>query len=73
MNEKHPYKIIQYRIDIVTRVPAWAQGTINKGAEVIRLDAETVFVTEQGPGHGKYQLGESYTKFKQFGTPVELF
>jgi hypothetical protein len=70
---KHPYKIIQYRIDIVTRVPAWAQGTIEKGAEVVRLDAETVFVTEQGPGHGKYRLGESYTKFKEFGTPVEVF
>ena len=70
---KHPYKIIQYRIDIVTRVPAWAQGTIEKGAEVVRLDAETVFITGQGPGHGKYQLGESYTKFKGFGTPVELF
>jgi len=71
--EKHPYKIIQYRIDIVTKVPAWAQGTIEKGAEVIRLDAETVFITGQGPGHGKYRLGESYTKFKGFGTPVELF
>jgi hypothetical protein len=72
-SEKHPYKIIQYRIDIVTKVPAWAEGTIQKGVEVIRLDAETVFVTEQGPGHGKYRLGESYTKFKRFGTPVELF
>ena len=71
--EKHPYAIIQRRIDIVTRVPAWAEGSIQKGAEVIRLDAETVFITEQGPGHGKYRLGESYTKFKQFGTPVELF
>ena len=71
--EKHPYAIHQRRVDIVTRVPAWAQGTISKGAEVIRLDAETVFITEQGPSHGKYQLGESYTKFKGFGTPVELF
>jgi hypothetical protein len=73
MSKKYPYRIIQYRIDIVTRVPAWAQGIIEKGAEVIRLDAETVFITEQGPKHGKYRLGESYTKFKGFGTPVELF
>jgi len=72
--EKHPYRIIQYRIDIVTKVPAWAEGTpIQKGAEVVRLDDETVFVTGQGPGYGKYQLGESYTKFKGFGTPVEVF
>ena len=37
-----PYAIIQRRIDVVTRVPAWAEGSIQKGAEVIRLDAETV-------------------------------
>jgi hypothetical protein len=73
MSKKYPYRIIQYRLDVVTRVPAWAQGIIEKGAEVIRLDAETVFITEQGPKHGKYRLGESYTKFKGFGTPVELF
>lgn len=70
---KHPYKIIQYRIDIVTKVPAWAEGTIQKGATVVRLDDKTVFITGNGPGHGKYLLGESYTKFERFGTPVELY
>ena len=67
--EKHPYAIIQRRIDIVTRVPAWAQGTIDKGAEVVRMDAQTVYIT----GRGKYRLGESYTKFKGYTTPLELF
>ena len=67
--EKHPYAIIQRRIDIVTRVPAWAQGTIDKGAEVVRMDAQTVYIT----GRGKYKLGESYTKFNRYTTPLELF
>ena len=67
--EKHPYAIIQRRIDIVTRVPAWAQGVINKGAEVVRMDAQTVYIT----GRGKYKIGESYTKFDRYSTPLELF
>lgn len=67
--EKHPYAIIQRRIDIVTRVPAWAEGVINKGAEVVRMDAQTVYIT----GRGKYRLGESYTKFDRYSTPLELF
>lgn len=67
-NEKHPYKIVQYRIDIVTRVPAWAEGKINKGDQVVRLDSQSVML-----GGARYQLGESYTKFNGFGTPVELF
>ena len=67
--EKHPYAIIQRRIDIVTRVPAWAEGTIDKGAEVVRMDAQTVYIT----GSGKYKLGESYTKFDRYSTPLELF
>ena len=62
---KHPYTIIQRRIDVVTRVPAWAQGLIEKGAEVIRLDAETVML----PGSGRFRLGESYTKFKGYTEP----
>ena len=66
---KHPYAIIQRRIDIVTRVPAWAQGTINKGDEVVRLDSQTVYIK----GSGRYKLGESYTRFKGYTTPVELF
>ena len=61
----HPYAIIQRRIDIVTRVPAWAQGTIDKGAEVVRMDAQTVWI----PGRGNFKIGESYTKFKGY----ELF
>ena len=65
----HPYAIIQRRIDIVTRVPAWAEGVINKGAEVVRMDAQTVYIT----GRGKYRLGESYTKFDRYSTPLELF
>ena len=65
---KHPYAIIQRRVDIVTRVPAWAQGTISKGAEVIRLDAKTVVL----PGNGKYMLGESYTKFKGYTEPIPM-
>jgi hypothetical protein len=70
-SEQHPYKIIQYRIgiqyriDIVTRVPAWAEGSIRAGAEVIRLDHETVVL----PGNGQYRLGESYTKFKDYTEP----
>ena len=67
--EKHPYAIIQRRIDIVTRVPAWAQGTIAKGTEVVRMDAQTVYIT----GRGKYKIGESYTKFDRYSTPLELF
>ena len=67
--EKHPYAIIQRRIDIVTRVPAWAQGTIAKGTEVVRMDAQTVYLN----GSGKYRLGESYTKFNRYSTPLELF
>jgi len=59
---KHPYAIIQRRIDVVTRVPAWAQGLIEKGAEVVRLDASTVWLS----GRGRYKLGESYTKFKGY-------
>ena len=65
----HPYAIIQRRIDIVIRVPAWAAGVINKGAEVVRMDAQTVYLN----GSGKYKLGESYTKFKGYTTPLELF
>ena len=67
--EKHPYAIIQRRIDIVTRVPAWAQDTIAKGTEVVRMDAQTVYIT----GRGKYKIGESYTKFDRYSTPLELF
>ena len=63
--EKHPYAIISRRIDVVTKVPAWAEGRISKGAEVIRLDHETVML----PGNGKYYLGESYTKFKGYTEP----
>jgi len=62
---KHPYAIIQRRIDIVTRVPEWAEGSIEKGAEVIRLDDSTVILF----GRGKYKLGESYTKFKGYTAP----
>ena len=63
---KHPYAIIQRRIDVVTRVPAWAdEGIIEKGAEVVRLDAETVIL----PGRGQYKMGESYTKFKGYTEP----
>ena len=64
MNEKYPYAIIQRRIDIVTRVPAWAQGTINKGDEVVRLDSQTVLL-----GGFRYKLGQSYTKFKGYTEP----
>ena len=60
-----PYAIIQRRIDVVIRVPAWAEGSIQKGAEVIRLDAETVML----PGSGRFRLGESYTKFKGYTEP----
>ena len=67
--EKHPYAIHQRRVDIVTRVPAWAQGTIAKGTEVVRMDAQTVYIT----GRGKYKIGESYTKFDRYSTPLELF
>jgi hypothetical protein len=67
-SEKHPYKLIQYRLDIVTRVPAWAQGSISKGAEVIRLDHETVVL----PGNGKYYFPESYTKFKGYTEPLRF-
>ena len=59
---KHPYAIIQRRIDVVTRVPAWAQDLIKKGTEVIRLDDSTVWLS----GRGRYKLGESYTKFKGY-------
>jgi hypothetical protein len=69
MNEKYPYAIIQRRIDVVSRVPAWAQGTINKGDQVYRLDSQTVYIK----GSGRYKLGESYTKFKGYTTGVELF
>jgi len=64
-SEKHPYAIISRRIDVVTKVPAWAEGSIQKGAEVIRLDAETVML----PGSGRFRLGESYTKFKGYTEP----
>ena len=64
-SEKHPYAIVQRRIDVVTKVPAWAEGSIQKGAEVIRLDAETVML----PGSGRFRLGESYTKFKGYTEP----
>lgn len=65
---KHPYRITQYRLDDVVRVPAWAKGSISKGAEVIRLDAKTVVL----PGNGKYMLGESYTKFKGYTEPIPM-
>jgi hypothetical protein len=66
---KHPYAIIQRRVDIVTRVPAWAEGTINKGDQVYRLDSQTVYMK----GSGRYKLGESYTRFTGYTTPVEMF
>jgi predicted neuraminidase len=62
-----PYAIVQRRIDIVTKVPAWAQGVIEKGAEVIRLDAHTVAIIG---GRSQYKLGESYTKFKGYTAPL---
>ena len=61
----HPYAIMQRRIDIVTRVPAWVEGVIEKGTEVVRMDAQTVWI----PGRGNFKIGESYTKFKGY----ELF
>ena len=57
----HPYTIIQRRIDIVTKVPTWAIGVINKGDQVIRIDEQTVMRDD-----GRYKLGESYTKFKGY-------
>ena len=59
MTVTHPYALIKRRIDVVTRVPAWAVGEINKGDLVIRLDAQTVFLRDKG----KYKVGESYTEF----------
>ncbi len=56
-----PYVLIQRRIDVVTRVPAWAVNYISKGDLVIREDRDTVIVDKK-----RYRLGESYTKFKGY-------
>jgi hypothetical protein len=58
MKVTHPYAIIRRRIDVVTRVPAWAVGEINKGDMVIRLDAQTVL-----RDNGRYILPRACTKF----------
>jgi len=54
-----PYTQIQRRIDVVTRVPAWALDYFSKGDLVIREDRDTVVFDNK-----RYRLGESYTKFK---------
>ena len=64
----HSYALVQQRIDIVTKVPVWAEGVLNKGDQVIRLDNQTIL-----RGNGRYKLGESYTKFKGYTEPVDLF
>jgi len=56
-----PYALIQRRIDVVTRVPAWALDRISKGDLVIREDHDTVVLDNK-----RYRLGESYTKFKGY-------
>lgn len=53
-----PYQLIQKRIDVVTRVPAWASDVFAKGDKVIREDNQTVIINNR-----RYRLGESYTKF----------
>jgi hypothetical protein len=56
-----PYRLIQRRIDVVTRVPAWAIDYFKKGDEVIRESYDTVLFNDR-----QYKLGESYTKFKGY-------
>ena len=55
------YTIIQRRIDIVTKVPAWAEDYIKKGDLVMREDHDTIVVNGK-----RYRLGESYTKFSGY-------
>lgn len=52
------YQKIQYRVDIVKRVPAWAERYgLKVGEKVIRTADDTV-ITERG----NLALGRSYTK-----------
>lgn len=60
-NMNMSYTLTKRRIDVVTRVPAWAVDFISKGDLVIREDYDTVIVNNK-----RYRLGESYTKFKGY-------
>ena len=59
MNIRYP--LIQRRIDVVTRVPAWAVDYFSTGDLVIREDPDTVIFDNK-----RYKLGESYTRFKGY-------
>ena len=60
-----PYTLVQRRIDVVIKVPAWATDYVSKGDLVIREDHDTIVV-----GSKRYRLGESYTKFKGYDNSI---
>ena len=68
MKVTHPYQIVQQRIDVVVRVPAWASDVFAKGDQVIRESSETVNINGR-----RYRLGESYTKFFGYTWQVDGF
>lgn len=62
---KHPYQLIQYRYDIVVRIPKWVErdipGSLYKGMVVKRIAHDTIEA-----GNGRLIVGESYTKFSHY-------
>ena len=59
-----PYVVSYVRLDIVTKVPHWAEPYVQKGDKVLRYERDHVVV----PGKGGLKLGESYTKFVGYAT-----
>ena len=62
---RNKYVIIQRRLDRVVRVPAWMDGLVSIDTNVVRLDSETVMLSD-----GRMcKLGESYTRFIGYTDP----
>lgn len=59
----HPYVVVQRRVDIVKRVPKWAEFALEKGQHVYRIDDRTV---EDMGSIVRLSLGESYTEFYMY-------
>ena len=59
----HPYQVVQRRVDIVKRVPRWAEFALEKGQHVFRIDDRTVMDMGRTV---TLSLGESYTKFSYY-------
>src|SRR5262245_6805109 len=61
--DHHPYIKVQVRVDVVTRVPSWAEDLLKVGDKVYRIYDNRVYLMRPG---GSVALGSSYSKFNGY-------